>query len=674
MRPRAHFKGWFTVNVPTANNDKVSMTIDEASVEPMVPANWTDEEFRLWMMQAKQGMGNAVWLNSYYNYFGDHSMRFLAPGAGGNPPIPSVMTSSTLSDGTVCTGADDPFLNGRVELLGHPFQDLPGSAKMVDLDPIGIYGTQVFSGVFQVVVDSAQGPQVMLRAEDPTRAYIYNLYLDRNVAPAPPGPQMLAAMWQMALPAKGLTFDFNGQQSPTLSALQTAAQAGQGLVVQYATYYSTDLYSEAKLKDLYEANGYSKGIENPSTGYIVGTIGAWAGNDPLSTGPCGRLFIGTYPLTRPKRPATTLFVTSYRDHVQAPQAPPSGPPPPPPPPYFLGPMTAFVDTTHQVVVLDLSSTIPETTGVTVPPAPGDLAKMNYGDLTLTIESQGQEQTVGVIQYTSYNRAAYEFSGGILEVPYAAGLADPLADPKGILHLYGTIDGAKTRLSDEIGWAATSTEDRCTYLQLGETASYRVRPLWKGSPMPNQSIPLTLTQWQFTAADNDPGKLVKKLLGQITNGQYVVSQPGNQTYTTDENGYITFSVKGLQPGAAMIRYQAPGDNFNVNQGGGPSPNAYFGLAFYNIFRVLPADNFDDIPNEQVTWDLVYQNVIRYFYLIYPAMFVRLAFQNEQVAQRNASNIAQLIDESLWDNTSYMPVSRDLSDGKRKLLQRWCGLNQ
>jgi hypothetical protein len=57
-----------------------------------------------------------------------------------------------------------------------------------------------------------------------------------------------------------------------------------------------------------------------------------------------------------------------------------------------------------------------------------------------------------------------------------------------------------------------------------------------------------------------------------------------------------------------------------------------------------------------------------------MFVRLSFQNEEVAQQNASNIMQLIDKSLWNNTSYMPVSRDLSDGKRKLLQRWCALNQ
>jgi hypothetical protein len=96
--------------------------------------------------------------------------------------------------------------------------------------------------------------------------------------------------------------------------------------------------------------------------------------------------------------------------------------------------------------------------------------------------------------------------------------------------------------------------------------------------------------------------------------------------------------------------------------------------YNIFRVLPDDNFDDVPDDQITWDFVYRNVIRYFYLIYPGMFARLAFQNEETAQQCAAIIKTLISADTWHSTSYMPVSRDLSDGKRNLLLRWCALNE
>jgi hypothetical protein len=91
-------------------------------------------------------------------------------------------------------------------------------------------------------------------------------------------------------------------------------------------------------------------------------------------------------------------------------------------------------------------------------------------------------------------------------------------------------------------------------------------------------------------------LVNKALVQVSQPPYIVSLPATQTYTTDAEGYITFSIKGLTPGAAMLRYQAPGDTFDINQGippGGPRKNFYFGLVFYNSFRVLPGDNFDDV---------------------------------------------------------------------------------
>lgn len=677
MRPRAHFKGRFTVNPPTANNDKVSLTIDEPNVQPYNPQSLTDEEFRIWMMQTKivsAGGNDAVWLNGYYNYFGDHGMRFSATDPSGNE-IPSVMTSSTLLDGTVCTPEKDPFLTGRVQLLGHPFFDQPGQAKMVDLDPIGIYGTQVFSGLFQVVIDTADGSLAMLSATNPTRAYIYDLYTDRNIA-VPPGPSMLAAIWQMALPLEGLTFNFGGKQSPTLSALEAAARAGKGLVVEYVTYYSTDAFTEEQLGQMYKDSGYKQPFTNASNGFMVGSIGAWSNDDPLSSGPSGRLFYGTYPLQRPGTAIPVPFILTYREKAAIPAGATGKIPP-----YFLGPVAAWVDMTNGNVVLDFSSTIPEVSGVSSPPSPDDLKKMDFGDLTLTIRSGGREQMVGTISYDRYNRAAYEFSGGIIEVPFSSNLAGPLSDANGILRLYRTIGGVQTPLSDEIAWAAVSTEDRCLYLHVNDTVNYRIRPLWKGRPMPNQAIALTITQWKFATDNTDPKGMVNKRLVQIADGAYVLEQLANQTFTTDADGYISLSTKGLQPGAAMIRYQSPGDDFDVNQGaprnGLPAAapkNFYFGLVSYNIFRVLPADDFSDIPNEQATWDFVYTNVIRYFYLIYPAMFVRVAFQNEEIARQNASNIKQFIDKSTWNSTSYMPVSRDLSDGKRDLLARWCTLNE
>jgi hypothetical protein len=670
-RPRAHFKGVYTTNVPTANNDKVSMTIDEPNVRPF-PRPLTDDEYRLWMMQTKTVQNpndtSTVWLNGYFNYFGDCGMAFAATDASGTTTN-TALTSSTLPDGTILTPDQDVFLKGKVYLVGDMFFDKPGSAKMVDLDPIGIYGTQVFSGQFLIVFNTADGPLVMLTARSPTRAYLYDLNFDRNINPSQIGPQMGAGIWQMALPLEGLTFNFGGNVSPTLTALEQGARAGRGLVVRYVTYYTLDGITQQALAQKFKQSGYKQPIPNAATGLIVGTIGVWSKDDPIFSGPCGRLFYGTFPLARP---SSNFVFSAGRDRTPLVVKPAGAAGPPP---YFLGPITAWVDTANRNVVLDFGTTIPEDTGVSTPPAPNDLHKTDYGTLTLTILSGGREQKVNQIPYDRYNRAVYEFGGGIIEVPYAPEMGGPLADPNGILKLYGTINNIAQPLSAEGNWAAAATDDRCLYLHVGESVTYRIRPLWKGRPMPGQSIALTISQYQFQAkeATQPPPQLVIKTMVPLSEGNYVVTQPASRTYVTDAEGYITLSVTGLAPGAAMLRYQAPGDNFNPNQDGATAYH-YFGYVSYNAFRVLPDDNYDDIPDDQITWDFVYQNVIRYFYLIYPGMFARLAFQNEDIAIQSASFIAKLIDKTIWESTSYMPVSRDLSDGKRKLLQRWCALNE
>jgi hypothetical protein len=41
---------------------------------------------------------------------------------------------------------------------------------------------------------------------------------------------------------------------------------------------------------------------------------------------------------------------------------------------------------------------------------------------------------------------------------------------------------------------------------------------------------------------------------------------------------------------------------------------------------------------------------------------------------ASQILMLTSADLWSSTLYMPITRDLSGGKRELLNRWCNLQQ
>lgn len=704
QRPRANFRGVFTTNVPTANNDKVSYTLDEPDIEVVNPNNLTDAQYRVWMMQTKT-VQNTRWLNSYFNYFGDAGLNFQAASSAGMPYVSTVMQTSVLPGGQTLSQGQDMFLSGRVELRGDLFFDKPGSAKMVDLDPIGIYGTQIFSGEVRVVIYAPEGQEiVLLSGKDPTRAYIRNMYIDRNITPIsatlPPGAWMGGAVWQLGLPLKGLTFNKNylapsPNQSPTLVALNQAAQAGQGLLVRFAMYYTLDGLDEGALADQFQASGYKKPIVNPATGMLVGSVGAWNQNEPASM-PVERLIYPVMPITRPT--SNYAFNVAMREKSPAVKIAASGTnnPPPPMPPYYLGPAGVIVDTNQKTVVLDLVTTIPETSIISSPPNPAtDLQKANYGNLTLTILSNGVEQTVATITPTQYNRASYEAGGGILEFSYPPALASALTDPQGLFRLYAQALGPQPPqpAMQEIDYGYILTDDQCLYLTQGKTLTYKVQAFYKGQPVRNQLIPITTSQYQFVSGPDQPNQLAPKVFQPLDNTPgklFVVSLPPNsaqakadpatpspinptQYYQTDANGMVTLKVKGLQTGTAMLRYQMLRDNFDPNMGGA-NRYLYFGFTFYNAFRVMPNDNYDNIPDSQITWDFVYKEVIQYYYLLYPGMFARLGFQQESVAKNFAGMIRRMVDKRNWESTSYMPVSRDLSDGKRKLLQRWCALNE
>ena len=263
MRPRAHFNGVYTVNVPTANNNKVSMTIDEPNVAAW-PRTLTDDEYRLFMMGTKNvenpDHSFTTWLNSYFNYFGDSAMSFTATGSNGEQQT-TQMTTGITPDGTIYQPSGDLFLTGQVSLPGDMFFDKPGSAKMVDLDPIGIYGTQILRrripGVGSICKWSALSC-CRVRTRQP-RTCTTSTSIATSI-PHKWGPQMGAGVWQMALPLSSLTFKFQQGQSPVLAALQAGAEAGLGLAVRYVTYYTLDGVAESVLAQEFSSSGFQKAI------------------------------------------------------------------------------------------------------------------------------------------------------------------------------------------------------------------------------------------------------------------------------------------------------------------------------------------------------------------------------------------------------------------------------
>ena len=153
--------------------------------------------------------------------------------------------------------------------------------------------------------------------------------------------------------------------------------------------------------------------------------------------------------------------------------------------------------------------------------------------------------------------------------------------------------------------------------------------------------------------------------------YAVVTASPQGGMTDAQGNLAMTITGIDPGLCILVFVPNGENPPPKDLNGFAP-AWADLYFVHI-RVLPADaDLDAIPDNQITWDLVYEKVLRYFYKMFPVMDQHLPLDDKAACSRAAQMLLLLTDASAWSSTLYMPITRELSDGKRRLLQRWCRL--
>jgi hypothetical protein len=80
----------------------------------------------------------------------------------------------------------------------------------------------------------------------------------------------------------------------------------------------------------------------------------------------------------------------------------------------------------------------------------------------------------------------------------------------------------------------------------------------------------------------------------------------------------------------------------------------------------------VGNDSLTFDVIYSEVLRNYYLLYPAMSLRIPLNDpEQWADPEmAGRMMQRIQKTWFDKAEYMPRTRDLSESRRTLLQAWC----
>jgi hypothetical protein len=294
-------------------------------------------------------------------------------------------------------------------------------------------------------------------------------------------------------------------------------------------------------------------------------------------------------------------------------------------PITLGTAVASVDDAARCVILDLVNTFPE--------ADQSGSKAVLGDAMLRIRNGTTTVDIGPVPY---DQATYEQTAGIVEVPFPSAAEAALTGGELVLV---TAKGGELLAEAPV---MVDSDDRCIYLQQGEAATARFVALARGSAL-GQSV-------RFTVLD-EPGADAR---GRVVEFPDTIEVGGNSDNL--------LPLRAVNPGCTVIR---------LARGPGTRPLDTARDPYISV-RVLPADDYRHLGDDEITFAFVYREVLRYYHLLHPAMSRVLDLSDESAVTGAAADGSLLgrTNPERWSRAGYMPRTRDLSAGKRRLLERWC----
>jgi len=659
--PRLNFSGQALWNPDTPNNspgvyDEVTL-LQNPDIPPATFVDW------LKSLSSNPPPGQAS-LNGSWNTYGDGGCWFRDVVVGG------------VQFGYGQSTSDDPICNkSQIQIVGQRFGS-PGPARMVDVAPYQSTTTQLFFKWLQLG-DETLG----FRASGAPRMYLRWSMLRNELFFTDPTQLPIAGpagvIFQTAALAKDIEW-FGVEKSPALQKLQQEATTSpnQGIVIQFAVYL-TEYYKNAsfngqpitsaqELATAY-ANGFTDG--NPAQSTITGTIGVWGPNE-LATAPTQILLNPANPVL-PSVPTLPTARAVLEGLVVAATQPPQ--------PLQLGPAMVNVDAEASNLALSFVTTIIETDL--------DATKANYGDLLLQVTGSSGNvlSTIATIPYASrdlkgYDQPSYRHTSGILDFPLTPDQLALVQTPGNLLQIFATNPNTVVLQQTPL---VVETDDRGTYLDQSESTTITVAVYENGVPA-GDGVSVLVSQYYEAPLDTSfqfPYYLVTAgNLGQacislsiIPPGQPVTVVP--QLTLQVQNGTISIPMTSVAAGTAMLGFQPfpTGTTPPAPTPGGPGnfPSTST-TTFYAIVRCLGFDNqLFAIPDDQVNWTNTYNMVLQTYNLVYPKMSLIMDLADESVVNSMAKQILAVTDypaNFLW--TMFMPVTREMSAGRRHLLRRYC----
>jgi hypothetical protein len=409
-----------------------------------------------------------------------------------------------------------------------------------------------------------------------------------------------------------------------------------GVIFRYYLYRPLpETRSNAAIEALYK-----EGKTNAATLGITGTFAPLYADEEITTTPVGRLMVcNTTPIPTPPN--------SQNNGNNG----------------YIALAPAVLHQKGNTLSADFVGTFPENYAGN-PKAPDP--KYDFGAVSLNVIAGSVNAPIGPVDYT--NLAQGDAGGWIFDFDLASNqpaqqaLKDPAAKFQLVSAQYGNVL-AETDYYFVTNQQAIYTEQfgsGSEFLNQGTTEPFTVSAFSAGMKLTAADCP-PITIWQYRSIPlQAPGNAVA-ISTSLKPGEPITidtSQPGNFLFTfsigTDGQPPPSYSTFMFPPWLT----NSPSITLRI------LPNSEDFSKYY-----APGEG-EPVGNSLLTFGVLYEKVLRTYYLLYPAMNQVFPLNSETAVAKYAQAILDRTDQSLWMTTSYMPRTRDMSASRKQLLQAWC----
>ncbi len=634
--PRINVKGTVQVNPGTANND------DYAGAY-YLPENWgplagetlglidskmvqartygmSDEDFVRWVQKAQTFVtksGTTVeQIPAEWNYYGDMGLSYRAKVIGVQTDLGKIYAEPTR---------DTPI----TDVIG---MDLECSGRMTDINPEGSPpATQFFLGTVSL---TKGGETVTLGTPSKGVGQWINFFRNVNLT------EDAGAGTYLYHVIKAKKIDIPGFEK------------ANGVIFRYYLY--RPLLDRPLPDDRKKANAnieklYEKRQKNPKTLEFVGTIAPWHESERILTTPTGRLLISdsanipTPPGFRnngcPKKGKCLIA---------------------------LGP--AVLQQKETTVFGDFVGTFPDNY------QDDQNAKFDFGPVALFVSSKNTKAKIGAVDYADTDagdRRGWLFEFDITNNQDAQEILKKQDAAFQLVQEYFGNALEETEyffVSNQLALYAEQHGSRECFVNQGSEEPATVSVFHRGQELTADSCP-PITLWQYRSTPLQAPGDAEVISANFKPGEPIqldTSQPGNVllTFTISDDaspppaGYPPKSYSEFYPPHLAVT-NLPSISVRI------LPNE----EDFSKYYVDPSAD-EPVGNDLLTFDIVYEKVLRTYYLLYPIMNTVFELNSENAVKHHAQDVLNATDPAGWMSPGYMPPTRDLSASRRTLLRAWC----